>query len=303
MVLTTPMNGSPFVPRFRQYLRERFSPGQFVLLAVLCVGVVIRWPNALTHPNALNWWRPVFAGVGFLLFLFRLRVFDEYKDAAHDRAYHAERPVARGLISLAELSRLLWVTVPLEAAIAWQAGRVALVWWTIAFTYSLLLWVEFFVPVWLRRHFTSYIVWHEILLAPLFLSLMATSGVLTTIAPTAGQAMALLFLSSQLFLLEVRRKIYAPQDESPARDTYTSHYGLLGTMAMVVVLMMLMVGSSWWNSGRSTLWLGLAFVWATPFLVVLPHVLQERSTKIIRQCISVILVFVVLMDLSSIVWR
>ena len=91
---------------------------------------------------------------------FLLRLFDEFKDAEDDAKYRPYRAVPRGLVTFGELRGLiLGVIAFLLAANAcvapWLLAPLAL-----SLGYLLLMWKEFFVPAWLRRHPITYMLTH-----------------------------------------------------------------------------------------------------------------------------------------------
>jgi len=92
-----------FILRFGVYLNERLQVGVliFTTLAVVLSSFAVALSNASIIQDYL-----FEAGIAFItlvLFMFHIRVLDEYKDYHFDLKYHSTRPVQRGLISLREL--------------------------------------------------------------------------------------------------------------------------------------------------------------------------------------------------------
>jgi nitric oxide reductase large subunit len=105
-----------------------------------------------------------------------------------------------------------------------------------ALIYSLLMCKEFFVSGWLRKHFTIYIISHEILILPLFFYIFSLNGLQGHHMSQVYFWLLTLFLGAQLFLLEVTRKIRPAELEIPSRDTYTAQYGVKGASLLGIFL-------------------------------------------------------------------
>lgn len=222
--------------RYYQYLRERFPLKEFVILALLLAISAGAGVQIYIYKHFLSTRSLFLSFLALFLFFLRLRLFDEFKDFSHDSQYYPNRPVQRGIITLKELARAVFVVLLFEMLIAIKSGFAPLWFFLIAFAYSLLMFKEFFVSRWLRNHFTVYIISHEILVFPLFLYIFSINGFNPSFFSVAYFLYLTLFLGSQLFLLEVARKIRAPDLETPARDTYTSQYGVAGASILIILL-------------------------------------------------------------------
>src|SRR5690606_20970926 len=91
-----------------------------------------------------------------VVLFFMLRVADEHKDKVDDALYRKYLPVPRGLISLKELSILMWVlfAVVLVVNIVFYAALFGL--FTLMMLYLLLMRYEFFVADWLKKRQVLY---------------------------------------------------------------------------------------------------------------------------------------------------
>lgn len=228
--------------RFYRYLIERFPPKDFIPLSIVFAftggfAAQIYIGRDLHKISAL-----LSGSLAFFLFLLRLRLFDEFKDFEHDVRYYPDRPVPRGLVTLKELTVLIFIVLGIEFFLAFLNGRLAMIFFLAAFSYSLLMFKEFFVNDWIRQHFSIYIVSHEILVFPLFFYLF----VLNSMPPEHLGKMYFwflaVFLGGQLFLLEVVRKIRPKELEVGSRDTYTAQYGIGGASALLVFLGLMIIG-------------------------------------------------------------
>lgn len=228
------LNKHKKVSRYNQYLKERFSLAQFITLAgILSVVASIATQKYLNN-TFTNFYAAGASFVALFLFLFMLRLFDEFKDYHHDKEHYQQRPVSRGLVTLEELRFAVLVVIFLEFVVAIVSGDNPFLLFLLTFGYSLLMFKEFFVQSWLKKHFTAYIASHEIVLIPLFFYIYAINGL-----RGAGFLFFLVltaFLGGQLFLLEVTRKVRPSHLEIKSKDTYTAQYGIVGACVLVLVL-------------------------------------------------------------------
>lgn len=226
------MTHPPLILRYWQYLSERFHPAQFTLLAVLIGGVLLLGSvgDVSKLPDLSSM---LTASVALFLFLLRLRIFDEFKDHAHDMLHYPERPLPRGLVSKRELRLLLLLVWGGELICVFIGGYGVAAVYGIALAYSLLMYKEFFLRSWLRERFTLYVVSHELLVIPLY-CYIASFAVPATVDLYSPRLVALIMFSgAQLFLLEVTRKVRTAEHEVASRDTYTAQYGVRGAGTLV----------------------------------------------------------------------
>jgi hypothetical protein len=166
------------------------------------------------------------AFVSSLAFFFQLRIADEWKDSAEDARFRAYRPVPRGLISLRELAAAGLVAGALQLALALWLGpgmvsRLLIVWAFIA-----LMSKEFFLHDWLRLRPLLYMLSH-MLVVPLIYWYDAAC-----VSPSSrryGQASVALLLAAGFFsgiLVEIGRKLRAPEEEETGVATYSVTWGI-----------------------------------------------------------------------------
>lgn len=175
-------------------------------------------------PGFIPW--PTF-GVGCytsLVFFFWLRVLDEHKDAATDAAFRPELPVPRGLIRLSELRGAALVL--LAVALGLNAWRDPLLLWPCLAVagWAALMTREFFVRDWLRAHVTWYLLSHMMIMPMID---FYTTGLdwIGHPLPT-GVELFLLVTFLNGMVIEVGRKLRAPERERDGVDTYTKAWGL-----------------------------------------------------------------------------
>ena len=208
------------------YQRERFPVWKNgFLIAVFSSASVgysqlVRGNLGLLDTKAL-----LVAFITVFLFFLQLRIADEFKDLEDDRRYRPYRPVPRGLITLRELG---WLAV-LSMIGQWGLGiwlhpplvnLLLLVW-----IYWGLMSQEFFMGTWLKQHPIVYMLSHMIIL-PL-INFYATACdwlVQADSIPAISWYLITSFLNG--IVIEVGRKIRAPQDEEVGVETYSSLWGV-----------------------------------------------------------------------------
>lgn len=180
----------------------------------------------------------------FILF-FQMRVCDEIKDLDDDRRYRPERPIPRGLVSLRLITGLGLATVPIAVIVALMHGSgliwlLALVWiWLTAMT------LEFGVPEWLKARPVLYLLSH-MLIMPLIDLMLTGAEWLPHGAPAGGLWLFILLSFVNGCVLELGRKILAPEGERIGVDTYSGLWGprsaVLIWLGGVFVAFMLLIG-------------------------------------------------------------
>jgi 4-hydroxybenzoate polyprenyltransferase len=220
--------------RYYQYLHERFHPAQFTLLSLLIAAALV-FGAAVIDASRPSLSTVFVAALALMLFLLRLRIFDEFKDHAHDTLHYPERPLPRGLISKNELRFMLVAVFLSEIMLLFFGGYWTAPLFYAALGYSLLMYKEFFLGTWLRKRFTLYVVSHELLLIPLFISIASFTVSDPLLFFTEKFAALLVFSGSQLFLLEVARKMRTAEHEVASRDTYTAQYGIRGAGTLLFI--------------------------------------------------------------------
>jgi 4-hydroxybenzoate polyprenyltransferase len=158
-------------------------------------------------------------------FFLQLRIADEHKDNADDAKYRPERPVPRGLVTLAELR---WVALALAVAqVALTAsldvrllGLLVLVW-----AWMALMTKEFFAPKALKARPILYMVSHMMVMPLIDLYATACDWLPAGLTPAGRFGLALSgFLGLSLvngIVLEIARKSWAPEQEREGVETYS----------------------------------------------------------------------------------
>lgn len=217
------------ITRYSQYSKERFSLKQFVPLSIVISGLAAFGTQAHLYGRLSNVPAVIasFAAVFFLLL--RLRLVDELKDLEHDRSFYQGRPVARGLVQPREVAQVAAMVFFLEVLVATTGGTQSLASFAIVTLYSFLTLKEFFVRKWLRRHFTAYVVSHEVLVLPVCFYLYSLNGLTLPEVMQPYFYLLTAFIAGHLFLLEVTRKLRPKELDKASQDTYTARYGIVNS--------------------------------------------------------------------------
>lgn len=229
--------------RLWAYQAERFPLVKHgVLIAAFGASAVCL--SALLRGGAPSVMAIVVAVLVLFGFFFQLRVADEHKDNEDDTKFRPERPVPRGLVTLAEL-RVVAIgvgvaQVALTVALDWRLlGPLLLVW-----TWIAVMTKEFFVPAWLKKRPIIYMVSHMAIM-PL-IDLYATACDWLPAGATLHENFGLTLVAFLLLslvngsVIEIARKSWAPEMEREGVETYSRVWG--AERAGIVVMALLLVG-------------------------------------------------------------
>jgi 4-hydroxybenzoate polyprenyltransferase len=212
--------------RLWRYQAERFPLGRTLpLLAAFSASSVTASAHLASRPApGFSAYAAAFT-VALILF-WQMRVADEVKDADTDRLYRPERPVPRGLVTLRLLVGLAVAAVPaaLLAAMAldpWLALLLGFVWVWLA-----LMSVEFFAPRLLHASPALYLATHMAIMPLIDLFLTGCEWLPAGAGPPPGLWTFLLLSLANGCVAEFSRKIWAPENERPGVETYSSAWGI-----------------------------------------------------------------------------
>jgi hypothetical protein len=174
-----------------------------------------------------------------LLFFLQLRIADEFKDFEDDSAFRPYRPVPRGLVKLSELAWIGFVAALVQAAIAVALSPRLLVLLLVTWAYLGLMLKEFFVSEWLKARPIAYLASHMVIMVLINLTATACDWLPATGAIPVGIAWFLGMSYCNGVVVEVGRKLRAPEDEEVGVETYTSLYGPRRAVALWLAAMSL----------------------------------------------------------------
>ncbi len=216
--------------RWLTYLRER-SPLPLLLPIALGVFFSARYGTG-KEPTALA---AVGTFVGLVGWLVLARLMDEKKDYAKDVVAHPERPLPRGLLTVAEVEvasvRATFALFGVAAVFA-AAGNVnAAVAYAAAVGFLWLMYKEFYVGAWLGEYPVPYAISHQVVGWPLYgfvFALFEPASLYTPLVLAYGVAV----IGSSM-TLEITRKLDPNAD--PVLKTYLVLYGPKATVLLTAI--------------------------------------------------------------------
>ena len=211
--------------RFNIYQKERF---QIAILIFTTISVVLSSAAVVLKPGDIiskHWIEIIIGLITSLLFMFHIRVLDEYKDYDFDSRYHKNRPVQRGIISLKELLSLNIIGLIILFSINIITSIKATIFLLFAFGYTLIAGKEFFIRNWIRKRFFLYNFVN--LLQLLFLQFYLYSIIEPDFSfSNPILSMHFVFVLFNVGLLEFARKLKTKSEENEAQDTYSAKLGI-----------------------------------------------------------------------------
>lgn len=225
--------------RWWTYQQERFpvfAHGPLILAFSLSA---MSYSALLRGVSTLNPIAAIIAFVTSLFFFLQLRIADEFKDAEDDARWRPYRPVPRGLVKLRELG---WIGVTAGliqlAGSLWlrplQAFLLAGAW-----LYLALMSKEFFVHGWLKAHPAFYMLSHMIILPVFDIYATACDWSVAGASPHPGLLWFIAVSYLNGVVIEIGRKIRAPEDEEEGVETYTFLWGRPGALLAWISAMFL----------------------------------------------------------------
>ncbi len=242
--------------RWWVYQRERFPVFAHGLLIAAFSLSAVSFSMLLRNEIAL----PAFkvgsvAFVTCFIFFLLLRIADEFKDFADDSKYRPYRPVPRGLVTLRELAWVAAGVVGLQFIVNVWLDTGLLIPLAMTWLYLVLMSFEFFVPAWLKRHPITY-MWSHMLIMPLidFFATACDWIVAGLSLPPDGLYWFLMVSFFNGMVIEIGRKIRAPQDEETGVETYSALWGHKRAIAAWLLVLLLTAGSAY----AAARWIGFA---------------------------------------------
>ncbi|WP_353195708.1 UbiA family prenyltransferase [Parapedobacter defluvii] len=216
----------PLWKRLYQYQKERFPLlGHGALVAAFSFSAVAYSRICRGVEGFIPW--PVFlVGIFTTVTLFLVvRIFDEHKDAEDDARFRSHLPVPRGLVSLRELKWGGIGTVAVQVLLNAYFFPEMLLLYGVVLAYLCLMGKEFFIPEWLKKHQFWYVTSHMFIIPLIDIYASGLDWLLAGAEAPAG----LLFFFAVSYMngivLEVGRKIRAPDNEAEGVLTYTHQLG------------------------------------------------------------------------------
>lgn len=228
MTASSEAAASPVWRRLWIYQAERFPLLKTTTLLAAFSAASIN-VSAVLAGRSLPGWPTYLGALAVLLILFfQMRAMDEVKDAEDDRRYRPERPIPRGLVTQRLIVGIAAGLAPvalaasgaLSAKLIWM---LALVWLWLA-----LMTAEFGAPEWLKTRPMLYLVSHMLIMPLIDLFVTGAEWMVRDGSPPPGLGIFLGLSFANGCVLEIGRKLFAPENEREGVETYTALYGTIG---------------------------------------------------------------------------
>lgn len=207
-----------FLHRFYKYQDERFP----VKVLFFTTWAVVLSSAAILGYHT-SFFQMLMAFLACLFFLYHIRVIDEHRDYGHDKAYHPDRPVQRGLVHLRELLLVDILGLAVFVFTCIWFGVPSQVYGAALIVFSFFAWKDFFGGSWLKQKFYLYNavnMFQMILLQLLIYAILTLNFKVNSV-----MWIHLLFVIWNTLIMEVVRKIKTAETESSGKDTYSYHMG------------------------------------------------------------------------------
>jgi 4-hydroxybenzoate polyprenyltransferase len=208
------------------YQRERFpllAHGPLILafsLCAVCFSALLRGAETFPAGSSI-----AVAFVSSLISFLHLRLADEFKDFDEDSRYRPYRPVPRGLVSLRELAVVWVLTGAVQLALALALKPLLVLPLLVTWTYLALMSREFFCRSWLKAHPFTYMWTHMFIMPLIDFYATACDWLVADGRPPQGLLWFVVVSFFNGFIIEIGRKIRAPQEEEPGVETYSFLWG------------------------------------------------------------------------------
>ncbi len=219
---TASLRRSWLLKRLGRFVLERFplqSYGPLIVALVICGRAAAALASDV--PLRVNWETAAITLAVASAFL-QLRILDELRDEDLDRAGRPQRPLPRGLVTVAELRGFAAVAAVFGLAFAAPLGVPAFACYLLALVSIWLLGVDLPRRLPIGHGVLTYALIHSIIAPEILLFVWATGA---DLAGGATLAAALLLVWAAGLAMEVARKILMPSEERKGVETYSAELG------------------------------------------------------------------------------
>jgi len=214
--------------KYLSYCQERFPIAGALLYAGSLFYVSYLSGNLFINHLPIDLSHSLLGVLVIFFVLLHLRLWDEHKDYEKDRIAHPDRMLSKGLITLQDLRKLLYVVVFLEAGMSIYLGMYVFIWWVIIMIWSYLMAVEFYCPEFLIKRIGLYLISHQ-LIVPIIVIYGLIQRV--TILNSSMEEVGLLIMLCigcicSTITYEIARKTWSKEQEHEYADSYTKFWGI-----------------------------------------------------------------------------
>lgn len=225
------------VQRLWIYQSERIPLGKTAILLAVFSAASINVSAFLADRALPGWGAYATAFLVSLIIFIQLRACDEFKDAEDDRLYRPERPVPRGLVSLKLILTIGAGLVPVAVLVTLSYHAPLLLLLGLVWLWLGLMTIEFFVPHWLKARPVLYLISHMAIMPLLDLFVTGAEWMAADGGPAATLALFLVLSFVNGCVLEIGRKIWAPDNEREGVDSYSRLWGISSAVSVWMVLL------------------------------------------------------------------
>jgi 4-hydroxybenzoate polyprenyltransferase len=212
-----------FFKRFYEYQKERFPVFQYIIYIFLYYFGFFILSSYIAY-KSISFSRINIVGlISVFLVFFELRLFDEIKDYSIDLKYSPERPVQRGLISINEVKKMLSGVIAIIFIINSFYGLQNIVLILVTQCFIIIMAKEFFMGEKLKKNRILYAMLHMVVMALISLYIISHAITIDMLNIRYYSIIAISYLIG--FIIEVGRKIEAPEDEIFGVDNYSKLFG------------------------------------------------------------------------------
>lgn len=221
VVVRHPRAGASLWKRLWLYQAERFPLAKTgILLAVFSaasISVSAQLGGRPLPPPA------TFAALWLVsvIIFFQMRACDEWKDLEDDLRFRPERPIPSGLVSLQLILSLAALCALIVAALTAFVSIRLLLPLLLVWLWLGLMTFEFCAPAWLKRRPLLYLVSHMAIMPLIDLLVTAAEWLPAGLSPPPGLWLFLILSFVNGCVLEVGRKVWAPESERQGVETYS----------------------------------------------------------------------------------
>lgn len=229
-------NALPVLHRLWIYQGERIPLVKTSVLLAIFSAASINVSALLAGRDLPGWPTYLTAFLVSLIIFIQLRACDEYKDGPDDQRYRPERPIPRGLVSLKLILGIGFALVPAAVLVTLAYHPPLLILLALVWLWLGLMTAEFFVPDWLKVRPVLYMASHMAIMPLLDLFVTGTEWMPAQGGANPALALFLLLSFANGCVLEIGRKIWAPEQERDGVETYSSAWGLPRAIAVWIAM-------------------------------------------------------------------
>jgi hypothetical protein len=225
-VVAAGVNDPRGAARWLVYQKERFPLLAHGPLVLAFSFSAVSYSSLLRGQSGLPSGAHIFgAFLTALLFFLQLRIADEFKDFDEDSRYRPYRAVPRGLVNLKELGILGALAGAVQLGLALWLAPSLLPYLLLVWAWLALMTKEFFVHTWLKARPVVYMVSHMAIMPLIDLYATAWDWCAANAPSPHGLIWFLLVSFLNGIVIEVGRKLRAPEQEEEGVETYTALWG------------------------------------------------------------------------------